>query len=267
MDLGKKIRLAILFSVGLVSCIASAMRHHVQHQAALRPDLTCESRTGGIWVQRRCLWWLTAFVHQGRSPNVHHGPWSISSSPLLLLLYPSSTRSLKNGGGPLRHLQIIRLQSARLLLALGTNERFTDSDRTRKLTTSTATLAVFRRRIIWMMSQVALLSPIVSTWHSSLLHGLNSDRTWPWRCRRTERRWTTAFIAAVTKSRFFQSVNGLIVECIWHVEGILSCYGWVSSTMSVSRGFNICPAKRFKYKVLMLFCQSMARLDEIYYIM
>ena len=42
MNLAKKIRLAILFSIGSVSCIASAMRHHVQQQAAYRPDLTCE---------------------------------------------------------------------------------------------------------------------------------------------------------------------------------------------------------------------------------
>ena len=43
MDRSKKIRLAILFSVGLMSCIASAMRHHVQVRAQGRPDLTCES--------------------------------------------------------------------------------------------------------------------------------------------------------------------------------------------------------------------------------
>lgn len=48
MDLSKKIRLAFLFSVGSVSCMASAMRHHVQYQAILRPDLTCEFRTWGF---------------------------------------------------------------------------------------------------------------------------------------------------------------------------------------------------------------------------
>lgn len=42
MDRSKKIRLAFLFSVGAVSCIASAMRHHVQKEAQGRPDLTCE---------------------------------------------------------------------------------------------------------------------------------------------------------------------------------------------------------------------------------
>ena len=52
MDLAKKIRLGILFSVGSVSCMASGMRHHVQFQAILRPDLTCECRPGGLGVHR-----------------------------------------------------------------------------------------------------------------------------------------------------------------------------------------------------------------------
>lgn len=48
MDVAKKIRLAVLFSVGSVSCIASVMRHWVQVKALYRPDMTCEFRTEGI---------------------------------------------------------------------------------------------------------------------------------------------------------------------------------------------------------------------------
>lgn len=85
MDLGKKIRLAILFSVGSVSCIASVMRHYVQHRAVNRPDLTCEFRTGNSVSSTLGG---TDNCHQGRSPNVHLGPWSTSSSLSLLLPYP-----------------------------------------------------------------------------------------------------------------------------------------------------------------------------------
>lgn len=55
MDLAKKIRLAVLFSVGSVSCIASVMRHYSQYQTRYRPDLTCEFKIGGIRMCHRRL--------------------------------------------------------------------------------------------------------------------------------------------------------------------------------------------------------------------
>lgn len=119
---------------------------------------------------------MTNNLHQGRSPNVHHGPWSTSSSHLSLLPYLSSTPSLKNGGAPLHHLQEVRLRSVRLLSVLQAMVCFTDPGRIPRLTTSTAILAVLGRKII-LMSQGTFPGPTASTQQSHQLLGLNLVRT------------------------------------------------------------------------------------------